>query len=563
MKILFYVNLVVIILSFLGCRNNSPVEKVSNVFERVKNETVFNLVKTKQRQINGLNILDFKNEFNNNENLVFYSKSIIVLDKSREIEFRSSSNTPFAIFVNGLPQFVQPKQRKFKFNEIAYDMFVFQDKFMLNFKKGKNTLLVKTAGGLKPKIFIRESAKPGTELKVKFGEWNFCKTNKTGNEKLVELNNNLQNLNWQKHKNLLQYSIEKPEERTYKREAYNEWTYSNGAAMFGLMNIYQYNGDDRIFNYVKQYCDFTLSSYGLLKDDYYENNSLRCADYRMFRKSMLDDAGAAVLPFVSIYLKTKDDKYLPIIEEMSDYVVNGQVRLKDRTFCRPEPVKMTVWADDLFMSVPLLLRIAKIEKDTAFVEDAVHQIVNIHNYLWDEKAQLHKHAWFNNEKKQSAVYWSRANGWIIWAITDALNYIRKKNKNYKRIMNIYRKIIDGLIKYQDSKGLWHQVLNNTKSFEETSSSAMFTLAIASGVNNGWLPERYRSYAVKGWEGVSSKVSANGIVKDICRGTGIGYDEEFYMKRKRFPNDPRGLGAVFSCAVEVEKMIKRNKTKILE
>lgn len=537
----------------VGCSKKSPIEKVTTVFNRVKNETIFNLIKVEQKQIKGLNILDFNLEFPEAKSAMFFAKSVVTSDKTWEVKIGTSSNIPFAVFVNGERQFVQPDKRNINFREIAYDMFDFQDSFKLVFHKGQNEIVIKTVAGVSPKIFIREISKPETELKLKFGEWYFSKSKKSVTNLSGKLNTD--NLSWQKKKEIMQYSIETPEVRTYKREAHNEWTYSNGAAMLGMMNIYNYNKDESLYNYVKKFCDFTLSNYDLLKKEYYKNNSLRCADYRMFRKAMLDDTGAPTLPIVLTYQKTKDKKYLPLINEMTKYVTNGQARLSDGTLCRPEPVKMTVWADDMFMSAPLLLRAAKIINDKSLIEDAIKQIVNIHNYLWDEEAELHKHAWFDNEKKQSKVFWSRANGWIIWAVTDALNFLPENSQNFNTVMNIYKKIIHGITNYQDADGIWHQVLDSPNSFGETSGSSMFTMAIAAGVNNGWLDQSYKDNALKGWEAISEKISDDGIVKDICRGTGIGYNEAFYMKRKRFPNDPRGLGALFTCAVEVEKLMK--------
>ena len=113
--------------------------------------------------------------------------------------------------------------------------------------------------------------------------------------------------------------------------------------------------------------------------------------------------------------------------------------------------------------------------------------------------------------------------------------------------------MQGIVKYQDENGLWHQVLDRKDSFLETSGSAMFTLAIARGVINGWLNEDYKKYVLIGWAGLETKISDDGIVKDICRGTGIGYDYDFYNNRARFDNDPRGLGAVLTAATEVMKL----------
>jgi rhamnogalacturonyl hydrolase YesR len=205
------------------------------------------------------------------------------------------------------------------------------------------------------------------------------------------------------------------------------------------------------------------------------------------------------------------------------------------------------------MAVPFLLRYNELHPDPSLVEDCCTQIINMHRYLWDEEHQLHRHGYFSPRNEQSPVCWSRSNGWIIWAVSDALQYIPEDHKQYEQIRSIYKKSIDGLIRFQAENGLWHQILTNPDSFQETSASAMYTLAIARGVHNGWLPDAYAEYARLGWKGINTKIN-DGIVTDICRGTGIGSDEAFYLNRARFPNDPRGLGALITCAVEMDKIM---------
>ena len=77
-----------------------------------------------------------------------------------------------------------------------------------------------------------------------------------------------------------------------------------------------------------------------------------------------------VLPFAGLSLKEKNQDYLEILNTMVNYDFNEQPRLKDGTLCRPEPEKWTVWADDLFMSVPLFLRMGKITGDKKYFDDA-------------------------------------------------------------------------------------------------------------------------------------------------------------------------------------------------
>lgn len=267
---------------------------------------------------------------------------------------------------------------------------------------------------------------------------------------------------------------------------------------------------------------------------------------------MLDDAGSASLPFLELYRDNHDKKYRLLIDSMDEFILNDQVRLKDGTFCRPEPVKMTVWADDLFMSVPFLLRMAKIKNDKRYYDDAAKQIINFYHLLYDKTKGLFKHGWYSQTKKTSAAFWGRANGWIFWALTEALIYFPKDHPEYENILKIYRSFAEGLIKYQDKDGMWHQVLDHPESYEETSCTAMFVLGISRGVSNNWLPKNYKQYALNGWNALLKQIN-NGVVENICVGTGIGKNLDFYFNRPVKKNDPRGLGAIITAGIEVSKL----------
>jgi len=125
------------------------------------------------------------------------------------------------------------------------------------------------------------------------------------------------------------------------------------------------------------------------------------------------------------------------------------------------------------------------------------------------------------------------------------------------IMDLERQIL-GIAKYQSADGLWHQILDKSDSYLESSCSAMFTYCIARAVNQKWIDERYGSIAIRGWEGLKEyKIQLDGQVKDICIGTGIEDNLVFYYERPARLNEKHGLGAVIDAGVEV---IKLKKTK---
>lgn len=216
----------------------------------------------------------------------------------------------------------------------------------------------------------------------------------------------------------------------------------------------------------------------------------------------------------------------------------------------PNPVEQTVWADDMFMSVPFLLRMAKLNKDSKLYNEAAFQVLHINHYLTDPHTNLCRHGWYNQTKELAPVAWSRANGWVVWAMSEALLELPTNHKDYKKIKDTFTKRLMALLKYQSESGLWHQVLNDPDSYLETSGSAMFGLALARAINHKWISQRYIPQLMKTWEAVSAQIDKNGIVYGICRGTDMGKDADYYKSQKTLESDPRGMGAVLTFGSEM-------------
>ena len=63
--------------------------------------------------------------------------------------------------------------------------------------------------------------------------------------------------------------------------------------------------------------------------------------------------------------------------------------------------------------------------------------------------------------------------------------------------------------------MWHQLLDKTDSYLETSASAMFTFAIARGVNRGWLQPVYAPIAQAGWRALEQRMRPDGTLDGAC------------------------------------------------
>jgi unsaturated rhamnogalacturonyl hydrolase len=115
-------------------------------------------------------------------------------------------------------------------------------------------------------------------------------------------------------------------------------------------------------------------------------------------------------------------------------------------------------------------------------------------------------------------------------------------------MDGYRKMMQGLLKYQGDDGVWHQLIDHPESYPETSSTAMFTFAMITGVRHGWLDKKaYGRAARKGWLGLVRFLEANGDLRNVCQGTAKKNDLQYYLDRQRLTGDLHGQAPVLWCA----------------
>jgi unsaturated rhamnogalacturonyl hydrolase len=349
-----------------------------------------------------------------------------------------------------------------------------------------------------------------------------------------------------------------PEGASFRDHSYFEWHYSNGQMALAIIQLADATKDERYAKFIDQYCSTTLDQYDSCKYRYEVLNEKKVFNYRLFLKGMLDNTSAAALPFVERVLRGTLPAARFLVDEMADYVQRRQSRLSDSTLCRPDPEERTIWADDLFICVPFLLRYARLSGDKAYYDDATRQVVQFNHYLFDKKSGIAYHAWFDKRHQHSVAYWGRANGWMVWATSEALLHLPTTHADYKAVLDIYREQMKGLVHYQNQNGMWHQVLDHPESYEETSCTAMFTLALARGVLNEWIDKKYEDHVLRGWNAVKGRIAEDGTVAGICQGTSIGATLQYYFERKTPPHDPRGVGAVITAGIEVQRLLDQSK-----
>jgi unsaturated rhamnogalacturonyl hydrolase len=270
----------------------------------------------------------------------------------------------------------------------------------------------------------------------------------------------------------------------------------------------------------------------------------------------LDDAGSMCTAMIKTYSYSKDEDLRPFINNYIDYISTKQLRLSDGTLARNRPQSNTLWLDDLYMSVPALAQMGKLTGDKKYYDDAVKQVFQFTERMYNEDIQLYCHGWVQEMGIHPQFYWGRANGWAMLAMTELLDVLPENHPGRAKLNNLLCSHINGVSRLQSGEGFWHQLLDRNDTYPETSATAIYTYCIAHAINKGWIDaQAYGPVAVLGWNAVKTKVNTLGQVEGTCVGTGMAFDPAFYYYRPVNVAAAHGYGPVIMAGAEMIKLSK--------
>ena len=200
-----------------------------------------------------------------------------------------------------------------------------------------------------------------------------------------------------------------------------------------------------------------------------------------------------------------------------------------------------IWIDDMFMVTAVQSQAYRATGDIKYSDRAAGEMI-----LYLDTIQLGNGLFYH--APYAHFTWGRGNGWMAAGMSEILRAMPVDHPDRPRIMEGYKKMMATLLIHQAEDGMWRQVIDDPEFWKETSSTAMFTYAMITGVKNGWLDEKtYGAAARKAWLSLVTYIDAEGNVTEVCEGTGTSDDRSHYMNRKRNTGDFHGQAPVLWCA----------------
>ena len=273
--------------------------------------------------------------------------------------------------------------------------------------------------------------------------------------------------------------------------------YIQGVGVSGRIRLAEYKNQDvpdDIFQLVDPYVDDPSTSFG-------------------------DAPGSASLAGAvwadDLFRVTKDPRY-------ENYLLDLTNRFAADGSNPPAPTDPKWRTEDMFMLGSMMGRSYALTQEERYLDILANFLVEMGTQ------QISGLYWHDRE---TPFYWGRGNGFAVLGFAETLTYLPQSHPRYADILLMYQKLLNGLLKYQNPSGCYHQVITLPGSYQELTSTCMIGYGIARGIKLELLDQSYLPTLTSLWNGVKSRVTETGDVVDGCTGTGALETEQDYIVRE--------------------------------
>jgi unsaturated rhamnogalacturonyl hydrolase len=158
-----------------------------------------------------------------------------------------------------------------------------------------------------------------------------------------------------------------------------------------------------------------------------------------------------------------------------------------------------VWVDTSYFTSAVLARCFGVTRRRRYAAEAIRQCLNHARYLRDETTRCFVHDIDLERHVRSKWLWGRGNGFIFLALADTLAACPPATEGYDQLLQIYRELAGGLIRFQHPSGLWRIIIDDPYSHLETSGSSMILSGLAIGTRHCWLEEGLLDVVLQGFQ----------------------------------------------------------------
>jgi unsaturated rhamnogalacturonyl hydrolase len=344
-------------------------------------------------------------------------------------------------------------------------------------------------------------------------------------------------------------------------EKSKRWNYEQGLMLEAFYQMWMHTKDERYRAYIKKNLDHYIRENGAI-------NTYRLTEFNIDNIT----PGKASLRAYSLF---NENKYKWAAETLRTQLA-VHPRTSEGGFWHKKIYPHQMWLDGLYMAEPFYTLYASMFNDSAAFNDIAAQFLIVARHTYDKRTGLYFHGWDESRSMGwadpttgcSPNLWGRSLGWFAVAMVDVLDDFPASHPKRKELLDLFRQLMTDIQKQKDpNTSVWFQVVDKRTvpgNYPEASASAMFTYALAKGINKGYLPARFAASAKESWSGILKQfvaVNNDGTIdlRDVVKVSGLGGNPyrdgsvEYYLSEPKRTNDFKGYGPFLMAAIEIEKL----------
>lgn len=256
--------------------------------------------------------------------------------------------------------------------------------------------------------------------------------------------------------------------------------------------------------------------------------------------------------FAELYLQLRDPRMIAPMRAQFDEML-AEPRPGSLKWSVPDVLHRWSWCDSLFMSPGAWARLTAATGDPRYLEFAIKNWWITSDYLYDKEEKLYfrdSRYFEQREANGKKVFWGRGNGWVLGGLVRMLQYIPDNHPQRERFVQQYREMSERLLGLQQADGMWRASLLDPDSYRsrESSGTALYTYALAWGVNQGILPrDQYGPGVKRAWKALAANLQADGKLVHVQP---IGADPKHFDPES---SDVFAVGAFLMAGAEMMRM----------
>lgn len=216
------------------------------------------------------------------------------------------------------------------------------------------------------------------------------------------------------------------------------------------------------------------------------------------------------------------------------------------------------WVDSLFHVVPLLVRHGQLMGASRELDVAADQVVRFMRVLQDPVAGLITHAFSERDGEvvrqpplAAQAFWLRGQAWVLASGVEVWAALYEEHPLRAELAERLQRLARALVAQQAASGLFHTLVTQPDSYEETAGSALVVYALERGVTAQLLGGAAHQAALRGMRGLLSIVAHDGE-RSVVTGTSLGTNPwpEIYRYVPTASDVSYGVGAWLMAACQL-------------